>query len=211
MLNIPDYILPHYEAILKKKIMDVSRHADFKKWLRYFLDFCNKYLVPDSRPEQVRLFTEKLREKKQTADQLKQAAYAVSLYFEILRRIDNKTPLAQINTEKTLKATSPSTPFIKGESSNNLSRVAAIAPIHSVPPPSAGKRFNEWRCLAKSKSPAWDKIIDTLTAEIKTRHYSRKTLKAYAIWSRQFQKFLKNKQPMDCHRLMLRNTSLSWL
>ena len=60
MLNISDFILPHCEAILKKKIMDVSSHADFKNWLRYFLDFCNKYPVPNSRSEQVRLFTEKL-------------------------------------------------------------------------------------------------------------------------------------------------------
>jgi site-specific recombinase XerD len=34
--------------------------------------------------------------------------------------------------------------------------------------------YNEWRCLEKSGSPAWDKIIDNLAAEIKMRHYSRK-------------------------------------
>ncbi|MRR56359.1 MAG: hypothetical protein EG822_17975 [Deltaproteobacteria bacterium] len=34
-----------------------------------------------------------------------------------------------------------------------------------------------------------------LAAEIKVRHYSRKTLKTYANWSRQFQRFLKNKSP----------------
>ncbi len=39
--------------------------------------------------------------------------------------------------------------------------------------------INEWRCLRKSDSPAWDKIIGSLAAEIKVRHYSRKTLKAY--------------------------------
>ncbi|MEK6725801.1 MAG: integron integrase [Deltaproteobacteria bacterium] len=56
-----------------------------------------------------------------------------------------------------------------------------------------GSRFNEWRCLDKSGSPDWDKIIEDLAAEIKTRHYSRKTLKTYADWCRKFQKFLKNK------------------
>lgn len=100
MLNIPDHILPHYEAILKKKVMDVSSHAFFKKSLRYFLDFCNKYPVPNSRSEQVRMFTDKLREKKQTADQLKQAAYAVSPYFEALHKIDNATLTKQVLSDK---------------------------------------------------------------------------------------------------------------
>jgi integrase len=64
-----------------------------------------------------------------------------------------------------------------------------------VPSLPNGTRYNEWRCLAKSGSPDWDKIIDNLAAEIKTRHYSRKTLKAYADWSRKFQSYLRNKAP----------------
>ncbi|MBI4649725.1 phage integrase N-terminal SAM-like domain-containing protein [Candidatus Desantisbacteria bacterium] len=32
---------------------------------------------------------------------------------------------------------------------------------------------------------------------VKTRHYSGKTLKTYALWSRQFQKFFKNKPPHE--------------
>lgn len=37
--------------------------------------------------------------------------------------------------------------------------------------------------------------IDKLADEIKTRHYSRKTLKTYADWSRKFQSYLRNKAP----------------
>ncbi len=170
MLNIPDHILPHYEAILKKKVMDVSRHAYLKKWLRYFLDFCNKYPVANSRSEQVRLFTEKLREKKQTVDQLKEAAYAVSLYFEILRMLDNETLTKQVHS---------------GESSPQVVK------------PQTVEYASEADYAEKSVSPEWDKIIAGLAAEIKTRRYSRETLKAYAIWSRQFQKYLKNKSPNE--------------
>ncbi len=36
-----------------------------------------------------------------------------------------------------------------------------------------------------------------MAAEIKVRHYSRKTLKTYANWSRQFQRFLKDKPPQE--------------
>ncbi|MBI5185389.1 MAG: phage integrase N-terminal SAM-like domain-containing protein [Nitrospinae bacterium] len=47
--------------------------------------------------------------------------------------------------------------------------------------------------MKRTGSPAWDKIIHNLAAEIKMRHYSRKTLKAYADWSRKFQSYLQNK------------------
>ncbi|MDD5434761.1 MAG: integron integrase [Nitrospira sp.] len=129
--------------------------------------------------------------------------------------MDNETPPAQINTEKAVKATSPSTPspintfgdrFIKGESPNNLSRAEAtqlsLQPADggdrgegSVPPSSGGKHYNEWRSLEKSGSPAWDNIIGNLATEIRIRHYSRKTLKAYADWGRKFQSYLQNKPP----------------
>ena len=36
MLNIPDNILVQYGAILKEKVMDVSRHADYKKWVTIY-------------------------------------------------------------------------------------------------------------------------------------------------------------------------------
>jgi len=56
-------------------------------------------------------------------------------------------------------------------------------------------RYNEWRCMEKSKSPACDRAIEKLAAEIKTRHYSRKTLKTYADWARKFQRYLCDKPP----------------
>lgn len=73
MLLIPNEIAAAYEVVLKKRAIPVSRHADYGKWLRYFLDFRSKYTPPDSRSEQVRLFIQKLRDKKQTTDQQKQA------------------------------------------------------------------------------------------------------------------------------------------
>ena len=110
MLPIPQDVLAQFNAILKQRKVPEPFHADYRKWLRYYLDFRSKYTLPDSKSEHVRLFIEKLRKKNQTSEQQKQAAHALSLYFEILRKMDNETPHAQINTEKTVKATSPSTP-----------------------------------------------------------------------------------------------------
>ena len=41
----------------------------------------------------------------------------------------------------------------------------------------------------------WHEVYKKLGAEIKIRHYSPKTLKAYSIWTRKFQHFMKNKAP----------------
>ncbi|KKO20930.1 MAG: phage integrase N-terminal SAM-like domain-containing protein [Candidatus Brocadia sp.] len=51
----------------------------------------------------------------------------------------------------------------------------------------------------KSHDPIaeWKKAHTKLFAEIKTRHYSPKTLRFYSLWVRKFQLFLKNKPPGD--------------
>lgn len=80
----------------------------------------------------------------------------------------------------------------------NANNMVCEPPASSSPCPPrlrGGKHFDEWRCLRKTESPAWDKVIADLAAEIKVRHYSRNTLKAYADWCRKFQSYLKNKPP----------------
>jgi len=76
MILIPDNILTQYDAILLKRSVPATCHASYKKWLRYYLDFCGKYMVPDSKSDRVRLFIDKLWDKKQTPEQQKQAAHA---------------------------------------------------------------------------------------------------------------------------------------
>ncbi|MDI6722713.1 MAG: integron integrase [Candidatus Aenigmarchaeota archaeon] len=198
MLLIPDDILTHFDAVLKKRAVPYSSHKEYKKWLRYYFDFCGKYPLPDSNSERVKLFIDKLRQKKQTPKQQEQAAHAVSLFFEVQRKLADETPATRLNTETTVKATSPSTPFIKGESSNNLSKsedellqtTSSFIAEYQHPKYAAKAEYAE-----KSVSPEWDKVISDLAAEIKTRHYSRKTLKTYALWARQYQRFLRHKPP----------------
>src|SRR3989337_2554606 len=82
MQPIPYDILTQFEAVLKKRAVTVSRHENYRKWLRYYLDFRSKYSLPDSKSEHVRLFIEKLRKKNQSPERQKQAAHALSLFFE---------------------------------------------------------------------------------------------------------------------------------
>lgn len=100
MLTIPDNILTSFEAVLSKRTVAPAQRADYKKCLRYFLDFCAKYPVPAARSDIVRFFTDKLREKKQTPAQQKQAAHAISLYFEMQRRPDSENTSMHVNAHK---------------------------------------------------------------------------------------------------------------
>jgi hypothetical protein len=95
MLPVPAPVLTRFDAILEKRAVAPIQRADYKKWLRYFLDFCAKYPVPEARADRIRLFIDKLREKRQTLFQQNQAAHAVSLYFEMQRK--REPPVADFN------------------------------------------------------------------------------------------------------------------
>ncbi|MFC1815980.1 integron integrase [Thermodesulfobacteriota bacterium] len=201
MLPISQSDLTRFNEALLQRAVPGAFHVHYRKWLRYFLDFCRKYPPPGARSEQIRLFIEKLRSKKQTPQQCSQAAHAISLYFESQKWKKCRPPAP--NETIPSKFVSPAYPPPKvrkaddatastGDSDVQKAVVAETSPSFGV---TAGKRYNEWRCLEKSKSPAWDHAIDTLAAEIKTRHYSRKTLKTYADWVRKFQRYLDDKPP----------------
>jgi integron integrase len=207
MLPIPNDISAAFDVALKKRGVSLSLHAAYRKWLCYFLDFRSKYPPPASKSEQVRLFINKLRSKGQSPENQKQAAHTLSLFFESQRsykrlsssHVEPAVSTRPVTPEKTLvRSNMPDRPIplslspLKGEMSS------APAPKEKKGEGLSrrnGYQFNEWRCLEKSGSPAWDKIIEKLAAEIKTRHYSRKTLKTYADWGRKFQGFLRNKPP----------------
>ena len=61
MLPVEDSVIHGYESTLMKQKIDISKFADYKKWLRYFLDFQAKYPLSDSKTGQVQRFREKLR------------------------------------------------------------------------------------------------------------------------------------------------------
>jgi integron integrase len=191
MLPVPVSILTRYDAILEKRALAPTPRADYKKWLRYFPDFCTKYPVPETHSDQVRLFIDKLREKRQTPSQQKQAAHAVSLYFEMQRKTE--TPATDFNADtkifiaepQQIQNTSPSLPQTIPPKTTSYVVSAQRQPW---------KMWEEGYAI-KSEFPEWDAAIACLAEEIKIRHYSRKTLKTYAHWSRQFQRFLINKPP----------------
>ena len=43
MIQIPSDIKINFDALLVKKAIPEKLHSHYKKWLRYYLDFCQKY------------------------------------------------------------------------------------------------------------------------------------------------------------------------
>lgn len=179
MILIPKSQYAQYLNFLKKNNVAADEYQEYVKWLRYFLDFCAKHVITPDKSERIRLFTEKLREKNQSDDQSQRAANAISLYFEM----------------QGLEAHVPSA----ADEPNQQSSAASVESDH----PSLStisqrqSQYNEAGYQEKSTSPEWDEVLSKMADEIKVRHYSRKTLKTYANWSRNFQRFLKNKPPQD--------------
>ena len=83
MYSLPQNVATGFNEILQQRAVPELFHPHYRKWLRYFLDFCRKYSPPDAKSEQIRLFIEKLRSKKQTPQQCRQAAHAISLLLHL--------------------------------------------------------------------------------------------------------------------------------
>jgi len=91
MLAIPNTVFNQYDAVLRSLMVPISQYAGYKKWLRYFLDFCVKYPAePNNNTGQEQLFLEKLRQKKQSDEQRKQAEQAIKLYVGMQERGEDK-------------------------------------------------------------------------------------------------------------------------
>jgi hypothetical protein len=90
MLPIPEPLQTQFEAGLRNKAIPKHTHGLYKKWLRYYLDFCHKYELPHGHGDSLVPFLNKLQEKKQTKAQ-QQASQAIALYDALIHARDART------------------------------------------------------------------------------------------------------------------------
>ena len=160
MIDFPKPLLPDYLKLLEKRGVPVASFAECIKWCRYFLDYCVKYPASISQAAQLALFIEKLKAKKQTELQCRQAAYAVSAFITVQKQETSEKPPNEFAHDMPPMATVPSS-----------------VPPHV--PARYGSQYSDAGYQEKSDSPEWDGVLTSMAAEIKVRHYSRKTLKTY--------------------------------
>jgi hypothetical protein len=84
MLQLPSQLMTLYRAHLDTRGIKSEFFDDYLKWLRYFLDFSEKYKVSGQESQRLRLFVNKLKEKNQTEDQRRRKhPWDLELEFQI--------------------------------------------------------------------------------------------------------------------------------
>ena len=149
--NVP--VLSRYMRFLKNSRVGPSSHAEYLQWLRFYLDYCDKYQITCAKSERVRLFCEKLREKNQTPLQQQRAANAVSLYFVMLKQEGSADFAHPGLTPMASTADLPNLP---------LSRAGAPPPEKLPHHTSLLRTSNylEAGYPVKSESPEWDAVLE---------------------------------------------------
>lgn len=210
MQKLPDKLNQNFTQILMDRKFPKPDQYFCTKWLRYYWDFCYKYhhdpLIASSLP----LFLGKLQEKKQSAQQQNQAQFAISLLYGMNSPTPSKQDAAQINTNpykiqknnknyngSAVKTTEKSAP-------ENVTHVSSQIVV--TPPQSASGQQSP----SETSGQSWVTVYKQLENEIKLRHYSPKTLKAYRTWTRQLQGYSKSKNYQDlCQQDVI--DFLTWL
>lgn len=84
MLPIPPALRKEFEAYLHSRGVPKAELEAYGKWLRFYLDFCEKYRFPEEFRECLAPFLRKLEEKRQTQAQQEQASGAITFYVDLL-------------------------------------------------------------------------------------------------------------------------------
>jgi len=109
MKKIPEKIEEIFCRRMQKAGVAYPLQQEYRKWLRYYLDFCSKYYLNPTDRETPQQFMQKLNEKGQSADKQKQAYQSVKVYLDIVaneKKQDDNQKFRDGNEVKTLNVAS---------------------------------------------------------------------------------------------------------
>lgn len=189
MLKLPPTILQQFDILLLNQSFPDKDRVFYKKWLRFYWDFCHKYQYDAFDSSSLPLFIQKLQDKNQSVQQQNQAKQAVSLFLK-MNSVSKQHLTSNINVSK------PSQQVVN-HTNVAFSQKAQINRPVAVVQNAVQQHSND---LTSSHSlivnhplentgASWVFVFDQLVNEIKIRHYSPKTLKAYRGYIRQLQAF----------------------
>lgn len=185
MINLLKETVVAYELRMERAGVSASERREYMKWVRYYLDFCSKHGHAPRNEASLEPFLAKLASKKQSAAQKQQASDAVRLLL---------TRGGGIGVER--KVPKPCTSDLQR---NDLSGGKQTRKASVVQESSDADKYEEAlhieRCVSSGSS--WEKEYRDLKGAIRMRNFSDETLKAYRIWVRKFQAFVKSKSPAE--------------
>ena len=171
-------MLNKYRLAQQKDKIPQKEWSYFLKWLRYYLDFCNKYGHDNLNSDSLPLFIEKLQSKNQNTDQQLQASTAIRFLYSLSQKGS-----AKFNVRNKTGGTAPVKEKIQQYTAKKgVEKKPSHSRVHS--------RIPDKPCKEK-----WQRALSGLADEIKVRHYSPKTLKSYRSWVVKLQVFTGSKDP----------------
>jgi len=208
MIQIPAHFVSQYIKFIAGRGVPPAGQQYYVKWLRYYLDFCQKYSFRQNAGESVAAFIEKLKEKKQADKQRAQAHHAISLYCDMLhvQGGEDSKNLAQRD------ATTQRQSSIEPLSSSSVPQ-ALLYQADQPQESESRQAVASVSCMEESPKLSgadWTGVFNELKNIMTVRHYSPATVRMYSGWTRKFQAFAKGKDP----RLVTTDdvkTFLSWI
>ena len=85
MIQLPENLLSAYNHFMSKKNIPADLQPYFRKWLRYYVDFCKKYHTHYTDLKSQSSFIAKLEQKGQAEALQLQAKDAIDLYYDMLQ------------------------------------------------------------------------------------------------------------------------------
>lgn len=171
MIKVPAGLWRKYGERLEATGVPADERGDYRKWLRYYLDFCHKYGHAYEARESLPPFLDKLASKRQGDAQRGQAAQAVGLYHRMLAESG--------------AGEQPGQGAAADVPQNGLQGRAA--------PPRAAQRSRDETDGPRAAS--WREQYESMRDQIQMRNYSPSTLRTYTHWARRFQAFTGSKPP----------------
>jgi len=220
MFQVPRTVMARFEDCLAVNNVPKNLRGHYKKWLRFYLDFCSKYRHDANNSDSSIAFRKKLLEKRQSGRQLQQASHAVRLYLNVTQantfnRSPSTPPVSpdniaeKANIRESLKA-SITNKFPSGTAPGVLStpRNTLIPKPETTGEPTPGT-FPKPNAKPVTGA-SWVVPFTRLDEEIQIRQYSPKTLKTYRHWLKRFQAFTRSKPPESLSAVDVKEF-LAWL
>lgn len=195
MRPIPHTVQANFIGLLKQTTVPSGMYSLYLKWLRYYLDFCEKYMFPQDEESSLARFLHKLGEKHQSLVQQRQARHAISLYYELLQPIVHERFLRSPQEEIITGSPRVSTPHTACSTLKRVSDpIEADSAVQQSAKPSRAPVLLPQE-VSVTEGASWRAEYARLTDEIKLRHYSAKTLRTYTHWVRRYQTFTRSREP----------------
>ena len=218
MFQVPSEVAIEFEQRMEAARVGGQERTDYRKWLRFYLDFCHKYGHPPRAVSSLSPFLAKLASKNQSPDQRQQASLAVRLFLGAPgswgSRPQPPTPNRPAPVSPPARNSQPA-----ADSASPSNRGSGRRPVglHHVPQasPASGEGATPARVLPSAhgisdserkpvgpaggsgRGASWEREYRELEGAIKMRNYSGKTFAAYRLWVRKFQGFVRSKPPGD--------------